>query len=257
MVAGAIVVLGGGLAVLYFWGQTPKTAREDDSRKNRTIRDVGTNVVAKAAVTNEHPGMVLVRGKWYPEYNEKGGHIWVTHDRVRYHTPVVVTNSANAAGIRPERKIFKNPADQEIAILLNTPVGTRLIGDIRYGKFFVKKFLESLESPIIVSHDDPEDVQKLKRAVNETKIELKARYDAGEDIAKIMADSRKELQHLGAYREELRREVEKCMRTGDAHGNSKAIEELYSAANKMLTDRGLPELKLPTALLNNLRLHNK
>jgi hypothetical protein len=207
---------------------------------------------AKESTEDPHKGQVLVRGKWYPEYNEKGGRIWVTKNEVRYHTPVVVTNRVDEARIRPERKIFQNKAEQEIAVLLNTPLGTTMIGKRVYGEDFEKSFLESISNPIIVMHDDDEQTAALKSAVNEAKLALKERYDNGESVAEIMNDTYRELRDLASYREDLRRETQKLI--AGSMGDTEETKMIYEAANRMLAERGLKPLREPVLLKNKLKL---
>ena len=78
------------------------------------------------------------------------------------------------------------------------PVAT--VGEMRYGPNFVKKFLRSCETPIVITKNDTPEIAELKKAVIDAKIELKARYDAGEDISEIMNQTRRDLVELGNVR---------------------------------------------------------
>ena len=96
---------------------------------------------------------------------------------------------------------------------------------------------------IIVSKDDDEATAELKRAVIESKIELKARHDAGEDIGELMAREYKELQTLGLYREELKDQIAKLAR--DKTLREEDMEDFVKAANMMLEARGGSPLQMP------------
>lgn len=251
LIAGVVVIVLGFavLAILSGGDDAPKAKADKGRGRIKEVAPAVTNVPAKTE-KELHPGMVKVRGKWYPEYDEKGGKIWVTSNAVMYHTPKIQTNKVNQARLSKEMKIFSRRADVEIAVLINAEPGTGFIGDYRYGDRFVKDFLDSLTTPIIISEDDDENTKALKKAVRETKIELKARYDNGEDIGQIMADTRKNLQELGAYREELRREVDKVRSKGGM--SPEELNDLYGAANKMLAERGAKPLAMPTLLKRKL-----
>ena len=253
-IAGAVVVLGAAVAAWWLW-PSGETRQDAMSTKKALIKEVKPQLSAKEQEKLEHPGMVKVRGKWYPKYDKDGGKIWITGYGVRYHTPTVRTNHFNAALISPERKIFDNRADQDIAILLNADPGTTFIGGFKFSKNFEKEFLKSIECPIIVSHDDPPDVANLKRAVIETKIELKARYDKGENIAEILNDSLAELKKLSAYRDDLLRLTREQIRQNKS--SAEETRTIYEAANKMLADRGIKPLRMPVFLKNNLKLKVK
>lgn len=257
VIAGAVVIALGALCLWIFSGE--KARQDPASTKNRgLIKEVAPAATNKVAKTEKelHPGMVKWRGKWYPEYNEKGGRIWLTPAGVRYHSPHVITNAVNPARIPKEARIFDNQADVDIAVLLNTAPGTGFVGCYEYGDRFIKDFLKSLTTPIIVSEQDDENTKMLKRAVIAAKIELKERYDAGEDIGKIMSDTRKQYQELGMYREELRRQVEELQRTSSDR-SPQAVKELFDAANRMLAERGAKPLRLPVMLSRKLELMNR
>ena len=253
LIAAAIVVLGAAVAA--WWLRPTGETRQDAASTNKTLIKEVTPAKPKLSVDEqeklEHPGMVKVRGKWYPEYNSQGGKIWVTKNWVRYHTPVVHTNRVKKSQ-SIYSKAFDNYADREIAILLNAPPGAMRIGSSRpYDERFTKQFLKSLEAPIVISPDDSEAVAALKKAVRETKIDLKIRYDNGEDIAKIMNDTNRQLQELALYRNDLRKLVLKESRETK---DKDARKGLYEAANKMLAERGVEPLKLPIALQRSLEL---
>ena len=172
--------------------------------------------------------------------------------RLKEHTRYVkvVTNHFNKARLSFAEKVFRAGADRDIAYLLTAKPGAPIIGEIEYGEKCTKRFLKSLETPIVIEPDDPEDVAELKRAVRDTKIELKARHDAGEDIGKIMADTRKELKELSLYRSELEGLVRKMK--ADSHGRMTATE----AANVMLKDRGAEPLSMPSMMLRSMELRD-
>ena len=160
-------------------------------------------------------------------------------------TAVVITNKVDDADRPFEERVFENSADQKIAGLLLLKPGEMLVGDPSslFGRGFARAFLKSIESPIIVSKDDDEATAELKRAVIESKIELKARHDAGEDIGELMAREYKELQTLGLYREELKDQIAKLAR--DKTLREEDMEDFVKAANMMLEARGGSPLQMP------------
>ena len=255
LLAGVIVVALGSAALWFFTSQ-PQTSNSKPRTSTSLIKEVTPALPPKSAKQLEkeaHPGMVKVRGKWYPEYNEKGGKIWVTKNWIRYQTPHVITNTSNLTRMSPASKLFDNQADRDIANLLTIPLGTTVIGNWEFTDSFTRQFLKSIETPIIVTKDDDEWAAELKRAVNQTKIELKARYDAGEDIAKIMTETREEMQKLGIYKMELERTIKDSIR--EAKGDKEQIKDVYDAANKMLAERGIEPLKMPEFLTRNLKMN--
>ena len=163
----------------------------------------------------------------------------------RPHTAIIITNKVNDADKPIEERIFANSADQKIAALLLLEPGEMMIGDASslFGKGFIRSFSRSIETPIVVTDNDDEFAANLKRAVIDTKLELKSRYDEGEDIAQLMLKERNELQALGLYREELKEEIHKLAR--DKSLSEEAMQDFINAANKMLEERGGKPLEMP------------
>ena len=138
--------------------------------------------------------------------------------------------------------IFETRADNEIAFVLATEPGTMVIGNRSVGPDFESRFLKSLEKPIIVSKDDSEYEQNLKRAVIEAKLNLKDALDRGEDIGKIMDEARDELQKMARYRAQLEKEATVLLHRGEI--GAADAEDVIKAVNKMLEDKGIAPIEL-------------
>ena len=116
---------------------------------------------------------------------------------------------------------------------------------------FNKEFDEALAEPIQYNDKDTPIQRELKQAVNELRKELMDRRANGEDIEKIMEDTRNQLKELSLYRQELEDEVRK-LSTDDL--SQKDYEDLVAAANQMLKDRGIKPLEMPSSLRHAIRL---
>lgn len=151
--------------------------------------------------------------------------------------------------------IFDHSTDNEFAVILTLKPGETLIGGpLRHSGNYRESFLESLKTPIIVNKDDPEDVQALKRAVIETRLQMKDALDRGEDIGKIVEESYVEAQKLSLYKDTLREQINEAFRNEDM--TDQELDELIAAANRMLEDKGIAPMKfgaLTRARLRNLR----
>jgi len=152
-------------------------------------------------------------------------------------------------------QIFPETADRDIAVLLTVEPGTELLGSDEYDETFVKSFKYSLKEPIIITKDDSKEAAELKRAVNEVKIDLKARMDAGEDIAKIMTDTRRELRELGAYREDVKKIIDEVCAKPEM--TKEDLHDAVDAANKMLEERGAKKIVLPEFYYERIEYRNK
>ena len=203
------------------------------------------------------PGMVLSTNRFgkvteHPPTNQ-WGHPWHWGPNKKLHP--AHTSRIDRASLPLYERVFQNSADRHIAGLLVIEPGTDLIGSDEPSPWFLKSFERSLKEPVLVTHDDDEETKALKRAVNETKAELKARMDAGEDIVKILTDTRKELRELGAYREELKKMINETARKKET--TREDAEDIVNAANKMLEERGLKKITMPEFFYHNIEYRNK
>ena len=135
------------------------------------------------------------------------------------------------------------------------PVAT--VGEMRYGQNFVKKFLRSCETPIVITKNDTPEIAELKKAVIDAKIELKARYDAGEDISEIMNQTRRDLVELGAYRKEIDDMVRSMRREKGQKLTSEDYQDIVDAANIMLKNRGYAPIKNHDLIIQRLKLREQ
>lgn len=150
-----------------------------------------------------------------------------------------------------KKKIFHTVSDVYISRILNTRPGHAVIGTMNYDRF-EEQFKKSLATPIIINDDDSPSEVAMKQAVIETRKELKAAMDRGEDIAQLMRDSENELRKLYNYRQTLSAELSKAMR--ERKYSADDMQCYIDAANKMLSDNGMPPLKHPQLWIRQLKL---
>lgn len=176
---------------------------------------------------------------------------WNIHHRA----PAAYTNNTSQTEPRPAYAIFDTRSDNSIAALLTVPPGTAAVGDPEYELWFTRDFLKSLETPIIVTKDDTPEEAQLKRDMIAAKIDLKARYDAGEDIALIMKETREELQRLSVYRTEIESAFREM--TSKPGITEQDVDDFVESANIMLEAKGIAPMTLgPIAKRRLLRKAN-
>ncbi len=162
----------------------------------------------------------------------------------------VITNTPGKFSISD--KTFKNSADVELGNLLLVEPGDDLLGDSTgMYKGFKKELLEALEEEIAYNEEDTPFQRELKASVKELRDELKQRIRNGEDIEKVMEDTRNQLKELSLYRQELEEEVRKL---SSDEITQKDYEDLVKAANEMLAERGIKALEMPKTLRHAIRL---
>jgi len=150
------------------------------------------------------------------------------------------------------KKIFQHSAEKDIARLLSIEPGKFFIGNGNYGPRFIESFKKSLTEPTLVTQDDTDEEKALKRQVNEVKADLKARMDAGEDIGQVMKEAEQELRDLAAYKNNMIKELNQIRMGQDV--SEQDFQDYIDAANKMMKERGLKELKFPAIHESQLKM---
>lgn len=251
LIAAAIVVLGALAAawLLLFPNSTGEerktTAKERKIREVKPAAGAKTNVAAVAEKNVEF--RKLDDGKVMKYVNGKQAWMFPRQD---YHGPIHTIKVHHVQSLA--EKCFPNPADRHIAQLLMIRPGDKVVGDPRYSDFFVKSFLDSFNEPVVPGPGDTDDEKELKRAVAEVKGDLKMRHEAGEDIAKIMSDTRKQLRQLSVYKRELEQQVTEFSKKPET--TAEDIEDYVTAANKMLEDRGVRPIAIRGFLKHQIRI---
>ena len=162
--------------------------------------------------------------------------------RKEHMPPPGYTNNAALTRPGPSYAIFGHSCENLIAAYLTLAPGDGMIGSPVLGERFRQQFLKSLEEPIIVSADDSPENAQLKRDMIATKIDLKARMDAGEDICKIISETHKEVQDLARYKTMLQKEIHDAAKNPDM--TMQDVDDLIQAANRVLDEKGIAPIKL-------------
>lgn len=225
----------------------PKTKKIATTKKlkEKKAQKAETNVVKRSKAKSENP-----KERPPQRVGEIRDGYRLLCDGTLHRVLGVVTNTPGKFSIAD--KTFKHSADVELGNLLMVEPGDDLLGDTA-GMYrgFNKEFDEALSEPIEYSDDDTPIQREMKQAVKELRKELKDRRAKGEDIEKIMEDTRNQLKELSLYRQELEDEVRK-LSTDDL--TQKDYEDLVAAANQMLKERGIKPLEMPSTVRHAIRL---
>lgn len=175
--------------------------------------------------------------------------------KIAHMPPAGITNTTSQTEKRPYYQIFDHASENDIAGLLTMVPGETLVGTPSYERWFVRDFLKSLETPIVITEDDTPEQAALKREVQDVKDFLKVRHDAGEDIAAIMATTHEEYQRLSEYKDMIWELLREAGRNPNA--TDRDIEDFVSAANAQLEARGIAPIELGPVTRHMLRLGKK
>lgn len=235
--AGVIVVL---LCVGVFWLMRSPVDPDEDraSRKGGSIQEV---TPAKSVVkevdshdTDDASAQVAQAEVEHPATNAAPRKLKLWEKGIR----VPKTKPAP-----PKR--FKYDAEEDIAFFLETEPGETIFGEIPFDHRFIAQLKESFKEPVEIKPDDPDDLKELKKAIQETKDDLQRRMEAGEDIAKLFADSRHQLIELGNYRRDVINDMMEMAKSDDT--SNEDFEVYVQAVNAMLEQKGVKPFK-PTPM---------
>lgn len=236
--------VGGGLWWWFSQDEQQPTSDPEIPKKSGLAKEVTPSAAPTNKVVEVEKPKVKKLNKWeYPvERTNELSAAELRKWKVMHRPPPGYTNDTSRTEPPPKYAIFKHHSENEIASLLTMTPGETLVGTPHYTKKLTEDFLKSLETPIVVTDkDSPEDAE-LKRAMIQTKIELKERMDAGEDLGQILLDTRSQYQDLARYKMTLESEFSALRKNPDV--TMQDIDDFMTAANQLLEQKGIAPIKL-------------
>ena len=232
-----------GMAAWFFVPHGDEPVKKAELVKKTVVKTVPVKMDVKPVVAEApKPEKKLPKWKYPVERTNELNAVELRKWRAMHRPPPGYTNTTSLTEAPPKYAIFKHRSENEIAALLTMTPGESLVGTPVYTKRFTEDFLKSLETPIIATEEDSQEDAELKRAMVQTKIELKARIDAGEDLGQILLDTRREYQELARYKMMLQSEMLELKKKPDA--TIEDVEDFVTAANQLLEQKGIAPIKL-------------
>ena len=246
----AIIVIGGAVgAYLMFLGPaTGGGTREKTKAKPAKIAEVAPELGgANHEVTDDEQSKPLPPHK---PHEVRNGMLMLSNGQL---LPTNKLRKVSVADRKPRFKyaIFEHSTDNELAAIMTLTPGQALIGGPIRRMDYKGEFLKSIETPIIVHNDDPEDVQEVKRAVIEARLLIKDAIDKGEDPADIISEAYEEAQKLALYKEDIRKEVMNMAKEDDY--TEEEVDDLIASANILLEAKGIEPISLGPIMKARLR----
>ena len=238
-----LVVVGAGIVFCLFHSY-PKTGEEQPTENK--AKSVST-IQQKADLPSSSPSNV-------EEKKTDGTKTYIDNAGIeRYPGGARVPRKNPNKVTLPDRRAVKWTFDceDEICALVDMEPGDIVVGDIEYGEKFIVDFNNSLTNKITVSSDDDPYSRRLKEGVIAAKQDLYEAMNRGEDIAKIMTDTRREMRKLFEYKSMLEEEISQVRSSGD-HSEDE-IRDFVNAANVMLSEKGLSPIRMPRMILNKFK----
>lgn len=243
-----------GLVVFFIAAKSSEeTSKEENAPKREKITENKTDIPKEAAeAVQKNQKAEFVEAKPLPpqRVGELRDGYRLLPDGTLHRVLGIITNTPPKMSLAD--KTFNHSADVELGNLLMVEPGEDLLGDSE-GMYrgFGEELDEALSEPVYYDKNDTELQRALKESVKELREELDARRKAGENIEKLMEDTRNQLKELALYKQEIEDQVRE-MSTDNL--TQKEYEDILSAANQMLEERGIKPLELPTTLKHTIRL---
>ena len=247
IIAGLVVIAGVVVVLIVMRSGESQSVSKSDTEGRASIKEVAP---ARPTVAQAEPATNIVKKPWWKTNNTNGFTKTQLAAWKFYNGPPPSYVARRDQRKKADFAIFDHRSENLIASYLALKPGQGMIGTPNL-RGIDEDFLESLKTPIIVSKDDTPEVAELKRAMNQTKIDLKARIDAGEKLADILMESHKEAQRLAMVKEMIRAEVKAQIKEAKT---SEEVEDYVNSANKLLAEKGIAPISFGPIVKQKLLL---
>jgi len=239
LVAGLIVVIGGGLAAWMMMrgekGETDEMVKVKPSQIAEVEPQIVTNVVEEVvAKVAEKPVPY-----WKLPTTNGLDDVQIRKWKFMHEPPPRYTNNAAFHRPPPAYAIFRHRSENELAMLMTMEPGSVLVGSPVYDDKMRQDFLKSCEEPILAEEGDTEEQRQLKKDMNELKIEIRERMRNGEDFCEILRETREEMVRLNQIKKEIQGDLAAMLKEVD---NADDAAVCIEAANKLLESKGIAPL---------------
>ena len=228
----ALVVLGAAIAAWWLWsGMTAPVAEDGDGTVGRRIRSASSSPSGKR-------GLVLVAT------NKAVKTAAIGKPEVE-HVEVFMKPKVEGRLIvwktRGPPPVFTNNFESYVATILTSTPGERfLVDEVNEG--FDESFREALKNDIVIDPNDSEDVAELKRAVIESKEEVRRQVAEGQKPSEIVEAALKEMNKIADYRDQVQEAFNHYLET---ETDPKEVLKYQAEANAMLDEYGALHIEGP------------
>lgn len=252
IVAGLVVVAAVYVAYFAFFSGSEKPQKVVEQKKPKAIKEVTPAPAPKEVFdTDKDSSPPTPKTKPTKSFEVVNGMIMLSNGKIVPTNKIAKVHTRASDIRRAKFAIFEHSTDNEFAALLTLPPGKSLIGGpIRHADYKAD-FLKSLETPIIIKQDDSDEDKELKRSVIEVRKEIKAAIDRGEDPVVIIKAAYEDAQKLEMYKQDIETQMRNIAKEGEY--SDQDIEDLISASNRMLEEKGIAPMKLTPFAKERLR----
>ena len=251
-IAGAIVVLGAGIAAWWIWGDRPAPRGEDAAGTVRRIREVTPVAVSNRQVTAEAKTNDFCFGKNGKIQVDADGKKWLHGARVYDVQPGDRFDKDGHKLNKPP--LFRYKSENLLGGLLSHPVGMPVPAAPNKAAKFDEDFMQSLLDHIEIKETDSPEDRQLKQDVIDAKKEIVQRIKGGETFTSIIEDTQREYNRLANMRDEMRKIYNELKANG---ASEQELKDHVEAANRLLEKNGVMKLPFGASLKERLLKNNQ
>lgn len=238
-VAAATVSIGGAVAVWLLSGGRGEAVSEPAEavpKARRVAKAIPQHSAAQAAAPEKTNAPAPA-----PRRVEFGREVVSSSVRTNANGAVieklVLADGTTASKINPPPPVFKNAAEQVIALAISTPLGKTMppLPDL---SGIDADFEKSLLEPTEIDSDDSEEVKEMKRQVAEVKAELAERVRNGESLMEILATHQAEMNRVADARLAAIRRMQQIA----AEDGLDAAQRYAQDINESFEEEGIPAI---------------
>ena len=243
------VVVIGGVAAWWFTRPVERVSVEKEVQRPTKIDDVGKRVTNKVAVAESAKPQgkeKIDKNKLYRDANGK----------VIFHPECPVGSPANPirlapinkpGNIVPPKKLYDTFAENYVVGILRTKPGMPVVGTA-LPRNFDEEFKARIADPVGIKDDDTEEDIAMRKTMVEVKKEMAQLIADGMTPSEIILAEREKLNRLADTRRTMLKEISELRKSG---ADQSEVDLMVDAANKILKEKGISEIKVP-AILKNL-----
>lgn len=249
---GAVLVIALGALCVWMFSSGKEASKAEAKRERGRIKEVKP-APAPRAVTNE---VKKPKKFWEVDASQTNGFtvMQMRKWQKEHRPPAGYTNRTSLTEAPPSYAIFKTSCENEIACYLTLKPGETLVGTPTYTPKQKAAMIAALDAAVIYDKDETQEQRDLRAAVQETKIELKKRVEAGEDIGEIFLETRKEIQELAQYKHQIEDLYREFRQKEDI--TIEDVDDFVKAANIQLEKKGIAPLELGVVTRRMLKEYN-
>lgn len=258
LVAGAIVVIGAGIAAWWIFRSDDNHAQGAEHKARGMIREV------TPAQRGETPRPREEKPKVKTQAERDAAFIRACEaqygadmpDGLKTHLYYLKNPPKNVYQGMVSFPYLKHTSERDIATLLSVEPGTFMLNPQEYGAQFDEDFISAMVDAIEIEPDDSDEVKEEKRQIEAMKKEIAALVrQTGKKPSELMTEHSRLMYDLGRFEQQLAEDLRAAESNPDL--TDADVKDYFAAANVLRKKKGLDERPIPDLTERALELRRE